>query len=446
MNITVIGSGYVGLTAGICFAESGNNVVCVDVDAEKVETLNQGILPIYELGLQELLVKNLKSSNISFTTNFVSAVKKSPVIFIAVGTPAGIDGYPDLRQLDTAARNVVRYLPDYRIIVIKSTVPVGTNARLSHELAELTDQPFDLVSNPEFLKEGCAIEDFFRPDRVVIGTTSDQAAKVVQELYEPFVRNGKPIIVMDPTSAEMTKYAANAMLGTKISFINEIANLCDLVGADINNVRRGICSDVRIGYQFLYPGLGFGGSCFPKDVQALIKTCDSVGYPGWLLRAVKQVNDHQKNCLQRKIKRVFGDDLAGLHFAIWGVAFKPGTDDIRESPAIGLISDILLRSGQVHVHDPQALDNLKKIFGNQIHYYHEMYDTLQGADALCLMTEWSEYRTPNMDKMFQMMRQPMVFDGRNLYECSKMTSKRFIYFGIGRGNHVEFAKEAVCVK
>jgi UDPglucose 6-dehydrogenase len=446
MNITVIGSGYVGLTAGICFAESGNNVICVDVDSQKVDTLNQGILPIYELGLQELLVKNLKTSHLSFTTDLASAVKKSLVIFIAVGTPAGIDGFPDLRQLDTAARNTIRHIPDYRIIVIKSTVPVGTNTRLSEELAQMTDIHFDLVSNPEFLKEGCAIEDFFRPDRVVIGTKSDNAAAVLQKLYEPFVRNGKPIIVMDPTSAEMTKYAANAMLGTKISFINEIANLCDLLGADINNVRRGICSDVRIGYQFLYPGLGFGGSCFPKDVQALIKTCDSVGYPGWLLRAVKQVNDHQKFSLQRKIKLVFGDDLTGLNFAIWGVAFKPGTDDIRESPTISLISDILLRSGKVHVHDPQALDNLKKIFGNQIHYNREMYSTLQDADALCLMTEWNEYRTPDLDKMFRMMHQPTIFDGRNLYEYSKMTSKGFIYFGIGRGNQMEFIREPVCVK
>jgi UDPglucose 6-dehydrogenase len=436
MKLTVIGSGYVGLTAGICFAESGNNVICVDVDEEKINSLNRGILPIYELGLQELLVKNLDNSNLFFTIDLADAVQNSQIIFIAVGTPPGPDGYPDLTQVDTAAYDIIRYIPDYRIIVIKSTVPIGTNSRLSNELARLTEIPFDLVSNPEFLKEGCAIEDFFRPDRIIIGTTSPNAAAVLQELYDPFVRNGKPIIVMDPTSAEMTKYAANAMLGTKISFINEIANLCDLLGADINNVRRGICSDIRIGYHFLYPGLGFGGSCFPKDVQALIRIGETHGYPGWLLRAVKQVNDHQKFTLQRKIISLFGEDLTGLHFALWGAAFKPGTDDIRESPAIGLISDILSRSGHLHVHDPQALENLKKIFGNQIQYYQEMYQMLENVDALCILTEWAVYRNPDIEKMLQLMRRPIIFDGRNLYECAKMTGKGFTYFGIGRGHPI----------
>lgn len=433
MRVAVVGSGYVGLTAGICLAESGNNVIGVDVDQGRIEKLNQGILPICERGLGELLRHNLQNHRIVFTTDLAQAVRNSLVIFIAVGTPPLPSGQVDMRQMEKAARAIIRILPAYRVLVVKSTVPVGTSARLSRELARLTDKPFDLVSNPEFLKEGCAVEDFLRPDRVVIGTTSPKAASALEELYEPFVRNGRPIILMDPTSAEMTKYAANAMLSAKISFINEIANLCDLFGADINSVRRGICSDSRIGYQFLHPGLGFGGSSFPKDVQALIHAAERAGYPGWLLKAVRQVNEYQKQTLQRKILRFFGEDLSELKFAVWGVAFKPRTDDIRESPAVGLIGDLLVRSAQVCAHDPQALANLRKIFGDRLHYCADMYEALDGADALCLATEWTVYRNPNPDRMLQLMRQPVIFDGRNVYDADKLRSKGFTYFAVGRG-------------
>jgi UDPglucose 6-dehydrogenase len=322
-------------------------------------------------------------------------------------------------------------MPDYRVIVLKSTVPVGTTARLQKELSSLTDKPFDIVSNPEFMKEGYAVEDFLRPDRVVIGSENPQAVAVLEELYAPFVRNGKPIIVMDSTSSEMTKYAANAMLSTKISFINEIANLCESLGGDIDLVRRGICSDSRIGFQFLYPGLGFGGSCFPKDVTALVQMAKGTDYPAWLLNAVLEVNRYQKVSLQRKIKKYY-DRLSGRTIAIWGLAFKPRTDDIRESPALGLIADLLAENVEIRVHDPKAMDNIRKVFGDRIEYCSNMYEALENADGLCLVTEWNEFRIPDYGKMLKFMKEPVIFDGRNVYDPEKMRSRGFVYFGIGR--------------
>ena len=366
MNIAVVGMGYVGLTAGTCLAESGNQVVGIDVDREKIAKLNQGELPIYEPGLSELMENNLRSGRLEFSTDLVRAIHTSQIIFIAVGTPQGPDDLPMIDQVETIARQVVEQMPDYRLIVIKSTVPVGTTVRLEKELSLLTDTPFDIASNPEFMKEGYAVEDFLRPDRVIIGSENPRVIAVLEELYLPFVRNGKPIIVMDPTSSEMTKYAANAMLSTKISFINELANLCDRMGGDIDLVRRGICSDSRIGYQFLYPGLGFGGSCFPKDLAALSKMAKLAGYPAPLLNAVLEVNRVQKQSLQRKICDYYGDDLRNKIFAIWGVTFKPRTDDIRESPALGLVADLLAAGARVRVSDPRGMDNLRKVFGNRV--------------------------------------------------------------------------------
>jgi len=433
MKIGVVGAGYVGLTTAVCLAESGNQVICNDVDRDKIELLNDGRVPIYEPGLQELLVNNLRGGRLRFTSELTELIDHAFIIFIAVGTPALPDGMPDISGVENVAGTIVQNMPDYRIIVIKSTVPAGTTLRLADELARRRrDKPFDLVNNPEFLKEGYAVEDFLRPDRVVIGTTSPQAASMLEELYGPFVRSGKPIIVMDPTSSEMTKYAANAMLSTKISFINELANLCELLGGDIENVRRGICSDSRIGHQFLYPGLGFGGSCFPKDIEALIRTCKQVGHDGRLLAAVKEVNDYQKKRLQHKIRSHFGDDLSGLKFAVWGLSFKPRTDDIRESAALGLISDLLAWGAEICVHDPRAMDNVRKIFGDRIAYCGQMYDALDQADALCVVTEWSEYRNPNYEEMLGLMHRPVVFDGRNVYDPRKMRDRGFVYFGIGR--------------
>lgn len=432
MNIAVVGSGYVGLTAGICFAESGNEVICVDIDREKVDRLNLGELPIYEPGLQELLTGNLSSGRLRFSCDLPEAVRESLIIFIAVGTPSREDGLPDVSMVENVARSIIGAMDDYRILVIKSTVPVGTTVRLAEQLSRLTDTPFDLASNPEFLKEGYAIDDFSRPDRVIIGTTSPKAAQMLEELYAPFVRNGKPIIVMDPTSSEMAKYAANALLSTKISFINELANLCEKLGADIDDVRRGICSDSRIGYQFLYPGLGFGGSCFPKDIEALVRICDQVGYPGWLLKSVKEVNDYQKHTLQRKVRAHFGDDLTGMKFAVWGLSFKPRTDDVRESAAMDLIADLLAGGAKVSVHDPQALENAKKVLDDQVIYCHQMYDAVDGADGLCVVTEWNEYRNPSYDKMLAALRRPVIFDGRNVYDPVKMRARGFVYFGIGK--------------
>jgi UDPglucose 6-dehydrogenase len=432
MKIAVVGTGYVGLTAGVCLAESGNDVIGVDTDREKVDHLNQARLPIYEPGLGELLENNLQSGRLRFTTDLDEAVQHARLLFIAVGTPPGPDGLPDIGEVEKVARGIVATMPEYRIIVIKSTIPVGTALRLQKELAAGTDKPFDVASNPEFLKEGYAVEDFLRPDRVIIGTDNPAVAAVLEDLYAPFVRNGNPILLMDPTSAEMTKYAANAMLSTKISFINEIANLCDRLGADIGAVRRGICSDGRIGHQFLYPGLGFGGSCFPKDVLALRRMAQAVQYPAHLLQAVLDVNDWQKCSLQRRIRDCYGPDLKGRTFGIWGLSFKPRTDDIRESPALGLIADLLAANARVKVHDPRAMENVRKVYADRIEYCADMYEALKSADGLCLVTEWNEFRTPDFETMRQWMKVPAIFDGRNLYDPERMRQRGFTYFGIGR--------------
>ncbi len=435
MKLAVVGTGYVGLTAGICFAESGNDVICVDVDREKVAMLNDCRMPIYEPGLNEMLTANVRASRLAFTCDLESTIQESPIIFVAVGTPPIENGQPDTTALESVIGTIVRTMPDERIIVIKSTVPIGMTVRLIRELKKIAEKPFDIVSNPEFLKEGCAVDDFLRPDRVIIGTTNPRTVPVLQELYAPFVRNNKPIIVMDPTSAEMTKYAANAMLSTKISFINEIACLCDLLGGDINDVRRGICSDRRIGGDFLYPGIGFGGSCFPKDIQALIHIAETVGYPASLLKAVMNVNDTQKQTLQRKIRAHYGESLSGMKFAVWGLSFKPRTDDIRESPALVLVNDLLAAGAEVAVHDPQAMDNAKKVLGTRVNYCQHMYDALEQADGLCLATEWNQYRTPNFQRIVSAMRQPVVFDGRNIYEPHRMTQLGIAYYGIGRATN-----------
>jgi UDPglucose 6-dehydrogenase len=431
MKIAMIGVGYVGLTAGTCLAESGNEVIGVDVNPEKINQLSRGILPIYEPMLRELIEANLNCGRLRFTTNLNDAIQEAPILFIAVGTPEGPDGLPVLDDVEKIARQIVTTMPDYRIIILKSTVPVGTTMRLRKELSQLTDKRFDIVSNPEFMKEGCAVEDFLRPDRVILGAENPEVITLLEELYAPFVRNGKPIIVMDSTSSEMTKYAANAMLATKISFINEMANLCEALDCDIDHVRRGICSDSRIGFQFLYPGLGFGGSCFPKDVTALVHLAQQTDYPAWLLNAVLKVNQYQKITLQRKLKKYFGQ-MDGLTVAVWGLAFKPRTDDIRESPALGLIADLLAENVKIRVHDPKAMANTQKIFGDRIEYCNNMYDTLKNADALCVVTEWNEFRIPNYENMLNLMKKPVIFDGRNVYDPEKMRSRGFTYFGIGR--------------
>jgi UDPglucose 6-dehydrogenase len=432
MHIGVIGAGYVGLTTGICLAESGNTVAFHDRDTDRLAQLRRGELPIYEPGLGELLENNLRAGRLAFHDALSPLVEHCEILFIAVGTPPMSDGRPDVRAVEEIAMSIVRTMPAPRVIVLKSTVPVGTNARLAPLLTPHATTSFDLVSNPEFLKEGTAVDDFLKPDRVVIGTNSPHAANLMQELYAPFLRTGKPILVLSPTSSEMTKYAANAMLSTKISFINEIANLCERLGADITEVRTGICTDSRIGFQFLHPGLGFGGSCFPKDIQALVRLCDDVGYRGALLSAVREVNEDQKCTLQRKLRQHFRDGWAGLTVAVWGLSYKPRTDDIRESPALGLIADLLADGASVAVHDPQAMENARRVFGDRIRYGQNMIEPLAGADALCIVTEWNEYRTPDFQLMHQTMRQAVVFDGRNLYDPARMAERGFYYHGVGR--------------
>jgi len=424
----------VGLTAGTCFAESGNQVICVDKDAEKVQRLRAGQPTIFEPGLQELIVANLHAGRLRFTTDLQEAVGASRVIFVAVDTPVDDDGEADVSSVEQVIRDIARLMDAYRIVVIKSTVPVGTTRRLAKLMGQYTRHDFDLLNNPEFLKEGYALEDFSRPDRVIIGSDSPEAASVLEQLYAPFVRNGKPVIVMDPLSSEMTKYAANAMLSTKISFINEMANLCERLGADIDGVRRGICSDSRIGYQFLYPGLGFGGSCFPKDLQVMIRMARQAGYDGELLKAVKHVNDYQRQSLQRKIERHYGGSPAGKTFAVWGLSFKPRTDDVRESAAVPLIEQLLRWGATVKVHDPRAMENIGKIFGRRISYYDDCYEPLRDADALCVVTEWNEFRNPDFAKIKSLMRQPVIFDGRNLYAPERMRDLGFVYYSIGRAD------------
>ncbi len=442
MKICVIGTGYVGLVAGTCFAESGNDVICVDVDEQKISGLAQGIIPIYEPGLKELVLRNTEEGRLSFTTDLSSAVKASLLNFIAVGTPPGEDGSADLKNVLHVAREIGRSMESFKIIVDKSTVPVGTADKVrqsvSEELANrVVDIEFDVVSNPEFLKEGAAIEDFMKPDRVVIGTDNVRTAEIMKELYSPFMRRTNRIIVMDIKSAEMTKYAANAMLATKITFMNQIANLCELMGADVAAVREGIGSDSRIGYDFLFPGVGYGGSCFPKDIKALVKTAEENDYDFLLLKAVEEVNELQKMLLPKKIASYFSDGarqkpLEGKVFALWGLSFKPRTDDMREAPSITIINALLEMGAQVRVHDPVAIKEAKKIFADRLNYSTHQYDMLDGADALAIVTEWNEYRNPDFDKIKTLLKKPVIFDGRNLYDPRRMKFIGFEYFAIGR--------------
>src|SRR5882724_262134 len=432
MKICVVGTGYVGLVAGTCFAESGNDVVCVDNVAAKIEALRQGHVPIYEPGLEELIRRNVSEARLAFSTDLADAVKKSAVCFIAVGTPEGADGAADLSAVMDVAAAIGRAMDGYRVIVAKSTVPIGTAERIKQAVAAATRHPFDVVSNPEFLKEGAAIEDFMKPDRVVIGATSQRAVDHMRELYEPFVRTGNPILVMDNASAEMTKYAANALLATRISFMNEIANLCERVGGDVEFVRKGVGYDRRIGHHFLFPGVGYGGSCFPKDVQAIIHTAHDAGMRFPLLGGVEEVNDAQKRRLVEKVTAEFGEDLRGKRFAIWGLAFKPRTDDMREAPAIVVVNGLLDRGAEVAVHDPEALAQAKRVFGDRVAYHRVNYEALAGVDALLVVTEWNEFRRPDFDRMKQLMRRPLIFDGRNIYEPDVMREHGFTYVPIGR--------------
>src|SRR5512135_1152128 len=433
MNLAVVGSGYVGLVAGTCFAESGNEVVCVDIDAKKIAALNAGNVPIYEPGLEEMVRRNAAEQRLSFTTDLAEAVKRSPIIFIAVGTPQGDNGHANLDYVKATAKGIARAMVGFRIIVTKSTVPVGTADRTKQWIAEETAESFAVVSNPEFLKEGAAVDDFMKPDRVVLGGDNIEALETVKELYEPFVRTGNPILIMDSRSAEMSKYASNAMLATKISFINEVSRLCEQMNADIGEVRRAISLDRRIGPHFIFPGVGYGGSCFPKDIRAMI------GMGGadpemLLLKAVEEVNERQKGLLVEKVKRRFGTNLSGLTFAVWGLAFKPRTDDMRDAPATTVIESLLAAGARVHAFDPEATAEAKKIFGERIRYAKRNYDALDGAAALLILTEWNEFRRPDFERVKSLLQQPVIFDGRNIYDPKDLQKLGFQYYSIGRNN------------
>jgi UDPglucose 6-dehydrogenase len=432
VKLCVVGTGYVGLVAGTCFAESGNDVVCVDIDADKVSRLQQGITPIYEPGLEELIKRNIAEGRLSFTTSLTDAVRQSVVCFIAVGTPQGEDGSADLAAVIRVAAEIGGAMDGYRVIVDKSTVPVGTAARVRQVVASRTSHPFDVVSNPEFLKEGAAVEDFMKPDRVIIGSGSQRAVELMKELYSPFVRTEHPIVVMSPESAEMSKYAANAMLAARISLMNEFANLCERVGADVDDVRRGVGFDRRIGHHFLFPGVGYGGSCFPKDVKAVIRSAEQYDLDFRMLRAADEVNERQKRTLVDKVMQHFGEYLRGMRFAVWGLAFKPRTDDMREAPAVTVIEALLKAGAEVHAHDPEALNEARRIFGDRVHLHRVNYDALDGADALLVITEWNEFRRPDFERMKQLMKRPVIFDGRNVYEPSVMRQLGFTYYSVGR--------------
>ena len=431
MKLAVIGTGYVGLVTGTCFAESGTEVTCVDIDADKIRRLQQGDIPIYEPGLSELVHRNTRSGRLKFTTNAAEVVPHARCVFLAVGTPQGDDGSADLRILWSVIEQLAPLLSPQTIVVIKSTVPVGTNREAARRLRELTGRDVDVASNPEFLKEGCAIEDFTKPDRVVVGVSRPEVGVVLEELYKPFLRTEHPFLVMNLESAEMTKYVANCMLATKISFINEMANVCERVGADINHVRKGIGHDQRIGFSFLFPGVGYGGSCFPKDVRAMMNVAEQHGVQPRILLAVDDVNHAQKEVLFQKLDRHFHGNLRGRTVAIWGLAFKPRTDDIREAPALVLIDRLLGAGAGVRVHDPVARDNVQRLYGDRITYCERQYDTLDGADVLAIVTEWNEFRNPDFDLMKKKLKQPVIFDGRNLFDPEKMSNLGFTYSGIG---------------
>jgi UDPglucose 6-dehydrogenase len=431
MKITVVGTGYVGLVTGTCLAETGNHVCCVDIDERKVNKLRNGQITIYEPGLEKLFERNLKEERLSFTTSLKEGLAEAEIVFLALPTPPGEDGSADLRYVLGVAHDIGKLLTDYKIIIDKSTVPVGTAEKVREAIAANYKGEFDVVSNPEFLREGVAVEDFLKPDRIVIGTTSERAKEKLTELYGPYVRQGNPIIFMDERSAELTKYAANAFLATKISFMNEIAQMCERLGADVDMVRKGIGSDDRIGKRFLFPGIGYGGSCFPKDVKALIHSAREVNYDFQILDAVTEVNEKQKSHLVTKIKRYFGN-VAGKHFALWGLAFKPNTDDIREAPALEIIEALLAAGAAIAAFDPEAMNNVKAIFGDRISYCETPYDCLQNADALIIATEWNEFRTPDFDKILASLKEPVIFDGRNVFDVAAMEKKGFHYESIGR--------------
>jgi len=433
MRIAVVGTGYVGLVAGTCFAESGNTVTCIDIDQAKVDALNEGKVPIYEPGLEELLHRNKRDSRLTFTTDYSKGIPNAQVVFIAVGTPPGEDGSADLKYVLAAARSIAEHMNGYAVIVDKSTVPVGTAAKVTATMKDVAMYPFDVVSNPEFLKEGAAIGDFLKPNRVVIGSDSERAARIMAELYEPFVRTGNPILQMDVASAELTKYAANAMLATRISFMNEIASLCAKVGANIDQVRAGIGSDERIGSRFLFAGVGYGGSCFPKDVKALVSTASSHNLDFKVLRSVEAVNESQKRLLVRQITDEFGADLSGLRFAIWGLAFKPNTDDMREAPALVVIDDLLAAGATIIAHDPEAMEFCREHhLGDRIEYAPSPMSAVRGADALVLVTEWNEFRRPDFDAIQKDLKQPIIFDGRNVWPKETLVEMGFKYRGVGR--------------
>lgn len=433
MKIAVVGTGYVGLVSGTCFAESGNYVTCVDIDIQKVEKMRNGYVPIYEPGLEVLFERNTKSGRLNFTTDLEEGIRDAKIIFLALPTPPGADGSADLSFVLKVAKDLSSLITDYKVIVDKSTVPVGTAEKVESVLLEKLDHSlFDVVSNPEFLREGVAVEDFMKPDRVVIGTSSEKAKKVMTALYEPFVRQGNPIIFMDERSAEMTKYAANSYLATRISFMNEIANLCERLGADVDMVRKGMGSDSRIGKRFLFPGVGYGGSCFPKDVQALAKSAQENAYDFKILKAVMYVNDLQKEILSEKIAQYFNGNLSGKTIGIWGLAFKPNTDDIREAPALTIISRLLNEGAKIKAYDPEAMENVRQVFGDKIEFSTNEYEAIKGVDALAIVTEWNEFRTPDFGKMKEIMAGQVIFDGRNIYDVATIREMGFYYDSIGR--------------
>jgi len=432
MNVGIIGTGYVGLVAGSCFAESGNDVVCVDNDSGKIDKLRKGIIPIYEPGLSELVERNLREQRLVFTTDLDATVKKSLVIFIAVGTPPAQDGTADLSSVFEVASAIGRAMDRYKVIVTKSTIPVGTTERIRDVIKKETSQPFDVLANPEFLKQGAAVDDFMKPDRIVVGTDDVRPAEILRDLYAPFVRTGSPVMIMDIRTAEMLKYAANAFLAARVSFMNEIANLCEQVGANVDMIRKGLAADSRIGPAFLFPGVGYGGSCFPKDTQALIQTGREQNYPMKILEAVHEVNWQQASRFVEKVRTHFGGNLHGKRLGVWGLAFKPRTSDMRDAPSIKVIENLLADGATVTAYDPEAAEEAKRIFGSRVHYAANNYGCLEGADALLLITEWQAFRNPNFERMKSLMRQPVIFDGRNIYDSGLVRQAGFTYYSVGR--------------
>ena len=432
MKIAVIGTGYVGLVTGTCLAETGNDVICVDINESKVKKMQDGEVPIYEPGLDLLFHRNIEQGRLTFTTNLADAVKDAQIIFMALPTPPGGDGAADLSYILGAAKDISKLITEYKVIVNKSTVPVGTADQVKAVFQANTSIEVDVVSNPEFLREGVAVDDFMKPDRVVLGTRSEKAKKLMSELYGPYVRQGNPILFMDERSSELTKYAANSFLATKITFMNEVANLCELVGADVDAVRKGIGSDDRIGKRFLFPGVGYGGSCFPKDVQALVKSSDDYAYDFQILKSVMEVNERQKTILVDKVLKYYKKDIKGKHFALWGLAFKPETDDIREAPALYIIKALIEQGATISVFDPEAMKNVEAIIGDQVKYAKNQYEALENADALLIATEWSVFRNPDFEKIDQILKNKVVFDGRNLYDLQKMIDLGYYYNSIGR--------------